>query len=114
MINIIYPKWLNESSSEIADPSSCLLHNSLAYTNAFLPINWPFQAATSFLNYSVSLHYLMNVAKQHAPSSVGKLNSSKKRVQPEMASLLARMRWYKQGYYEASNLMDSQFFKMIH
>jgi precorrin-3B methylase len=56
----------------------------------------------------------INFAKQHSPSTIGKLNSSKKRLQPEMASLLARMRWYKQGYYEASNLMDPQFQKMIH
>jgi hypothetical protein len=65
MINIIYPEWLNESSFEIADPSGWLLHKSLAYTNAFLPTNWPFQAATSFLKYSVSLYYLVNVVLQN-------------------------------------------------
>ena len=55
-----------------------------------------------------------NFAKQYSPSSVSKLNSAKNRIQPQMVSLLARMRWYKQGYYEATNLMDPQFQKMIH
>jgi hypothetical protein len=65
-------------------------------------------------NNETTWEAFINFARQHSSSSVGKLNSSKKRLQPEMASLLARMRWYKQGYYEASNLMDPQFFKMIH
>jgi hypothetical protein len=65
-------------------------------------------------NTETTWEAFINFSKQYSPSSVGKLNSSKKRLQPEMASLLARMRWYKQGYYEATNRMDPQFQKMIH
>jgi len=65
-------------------------------------------------NNETTWEAFVNFTKQHSPSSLGKLNSAKKRLQTEVASSLARMRWYKQGYYEAANLMDPQFQKMIH
>ena len=35
-------------------------------------------------------------------------------LQQQLVALLARCKWYKQGYYEAQNLMDSQFVAAIH
>jgi len=120
----IYPdKWVVSNDIVMDTNNQLLLQNNLV--NEFvlgfylskLPQMTQLKNVPDLLtqyNNETTWEAFINFAKQHSPSSVGKLNSSKKRVQPEIASLLARMRWYKQGYYEASNLMDPQFFKMIH
>ena len=51
----------------------------------------------------------MNFTKQHSTLSVPAMQSAKSRIQHQILSLLARMRWYKQGYYEAENLLDPKF-----
>jgi hypothetical protein len=120
----IYPdKWVVSNDILMDTTNHLLLQNNLV--NEFVLVfylsklsqmtqlkNVP-DLLTQF-NTETTWEAFINFSKQYSPSSVGKLNSSKKRLQPEMASLLARMRWYKQGYYEASNLMDPQFQKMIH
>ena len=120
----IYPdKWVVSNDIVMDTNNQLLLQNNLV--NEFvlgfylskLPQMTQLKNVPDLLtqyNNETTWEAFINFAKQHSPSSVGKLNSSKKSVQPEIASLLARMRWYKQGYYEASNLMDPQFFKMIH
>jgi hypothetical protein len=120
----IYPdKWVVSNDILMDTTNHLLLQNNLV--NEFvlvfylskLPQMTQLKNVSDLLtqfNTETTWEAFINFSKQYSPSSVGKLNSSKKRLQPEMASLLARMRWYKQGYYEASNLMDPQFQKMIH
>ena len=50
-----------------------------------------------------------NFTKQRSKISPIETLSDKSRIQHQLLSLLARMRWYKQGYYEAENLLDSRF-----
>jgi carboxyl-terminal processing protease len=120
----IYPdKWVISNDILMDTTNHLLLQNNLV--NEFvlgfylskLPQMTQLKNVPDLLkqfNTETTWEAFINFAKQHSPSSIGKLNSSKKRLQPEMASLLARMRWYKQGFYEATNLMDPQFQKMIH
>jgi hypothetical protein len=35
-------------------------------------------------------------------------------LQQQLVAYLARCKWYKQGYYEAINLMDSNFMASMH
>ncbi len=35
-------------------------------------------------------------------------------LQQQLVAYLARCKWYKQGYYEAINLMDNHFMASIH
>ena len=120
----IYPdKWVVSNDIVMDTTNHLLLQNSLV--NEFvlgfylskIPQMTQLKNVPDLLkqfNNETTWEAFVNFTKQHSPSSLGKLNSAKKRLQTEVASSLARMRWYKQGYYEAANLMDPQFQKMIH
>jgi len=120
----IYPdKWVASNDILLDTNNNLLLQNNLVneFVLDFYISNFPkmnelknVQTLLTQYNNENTWQAFINFAKQYSPSSVSKLNSAKNRMQPQMVSLLARMRWYKQGYYEASNLMDPQFFKMIH
>lgn len=120
----IYPdKWVANNDILLDTSNNLLLQNNLVneFVLDFYLSNFPkmnelknVQALLNQYNNENTWQAFINFAKQYSPSSVSKLNSAKNRMQPQMASLLARMRWYKQGYYEATNLMDPQFQKMIH
>ena len=60
-------------------------------------------------NNEATWNEFVNFTKQRSKISVIKLLPAKSRLQHQILSLLARMRWYKQGYYEADNLLDPQF-----
>jgi len=120
----IYPdKWVASNDILLDTSNNLLLQNNLVneFVLDFYLSNLPKitqlknvpDLLTQYNNENTWQAFI-NFAKQYSPSSVSKLNSAKNRMQPQMASLLARMRWYKQGYYEATNRMDPQFQKMIH
>jgi len=120
----IYPdKWVASNDILLDTNNNLLLQNNLVneFVLDFYISNFPkmnelknVQTLLTQYNNENTWQAFINFAKQYSPSSVSKLNSAKNRMQPQMVSLLARMRWYKQGYYEATNLMDPQFQKMIH
>jgi carboxyl-terminal processing protease len=120
----IYPdKWVASNDILLDTTNNLLLQNNLVneFVLDFYISNFPkmnelknVQTLLTQYNNENTWQAFINFAKQYSPSSVSKLNSAKNRMQPQMVSLLARMRWYKQGYYEATNLMDPQFQKMIH
>jgi hypothetical protein len=41
------------------------------------------------------------------------LEKSKVQIQHQMLALIARMQWYKQGYYEVQNTLDPQLTEML-
>jgi carboxyl-terminal processing protease len=120
----IYPdKWVASNDILPDTTNNLLLQNNLVneFVLDFYISNFPkmnelknVQTLLTQYNNENTWQAFINFAKQYSPSSVSKLNRAKNRMQPQMVSLLARMRWYKQGYYEATNLMDPQFQKMIH
>ena len=120
----IYPdKWVASNDILLDTNNNLLLQNNLVneFVLDFYISNFPkmnelknVQTLLTQYNNENTWQAFINFAKQYSPSSVSKLNSAKNRMQPQMVSLLARLRWYKQGYYEATNLMDPQFQKMIH
>jgi carboxyl-terminal processing protease len=119
----IYPdKWVAGSDILMDTSNNLVVQNNLVNEFALgfylsnLPKMTQLKNVQEFLtqyNNDNTWQAFLNFTKQHSPSSVSKMNSARNRMQPQMASLLARMRWYKQGYYEATNLMDPQFQKMI-
>ena len=119
----IYPdKWVAGSDILMDTSNNLVVQNNLVNEFALgfylsnLPKMTQLKNVQEFLtqyNNESTWQAFLNFTKQHSPSSVSKMNSARNRMQPQMASLLARMRWYKQGYYEATNMMDPQFQKMI-
>jgi carboxyl-terminal processing protease len=65
-------------------------------------------------NNETTWNDFVNFTKMKSKISVIKLNPAKIRLKQQILSLLARMRWYKQGYYEAENLLDPQFYARVH
>lgn len=52
-------------------------------------------------------------SKQHSTLSLASMQPVKSRLQHQILCLLARIRWYKHGYYEAENLLDPKFVTRI-
>lgn len=67
---------------------------------------------TQYNRESTWIDFLIFIKSRDA-SMVKNITYSKIRLQHQIISLLARMHWYKQGYYEAINLLDSQFSVMV-
>jgi carboxyl-terminal processing protease len=69
-----------------------------------------FVAVYSKLDLTKQLDQYLKLTQKTGLSSTLLQNSL---VQQQLVALLARCKWYKQGYYEAFNLMDSQFIAAI-
>ena len=72
---------------------------------------------TEFLHQYQGYDYwsaLNEYANNQQKQSLKGVEKNKALVQRQILALVARTKWYKQGYYEATNLMDPQFQKMIH
>ena len=115
----IYPdKWvadnniLLDTANELLAQSSILNEFVLNFYLSQLPKITQFKNVKDLLleyNNEPTWNEFINFTKQHSKFSIIKILSAKSRLQHQMLSLLARMRWYKQGYYEAENLLDPKF-----
>ena len=56
---------------------------------------------------------LYNAASENQKKLLSKLSAHKTYIQNQFITMLARMKWYKQGYYEAENVLDTNFNLMI-
>ncbi len=115
----IYPnKWvasndiLLDTSNDIVTQTRIVNEFVLVYYLSQLPKMTTLKNVKELLlqyNTDATWNEFINFSKQHSNITLIKLLPAKSQLQHQMISLLARMRWYKQGYYEAENLLDPQF-----
>ena len=56
---------------------------------------------------------LYNFSTQAQKKELSKLGTHKTYIQHQLITMLARIKWYKEGYYEAQNALDANFANMI-
>jgi hypothetical protein len=56
---------------------------------------------------------LMQFSTQAQQKKLAQLEKNKAYVERQVLSLAARMKWYKQGYYEVQNALDPNFASML-
>lgn len=119
----IYPdKWIKPNSIMLDAAYRSILEQSLL--NDFV-LHWYLaeqQNIKKFKNTKVLLNgyqkvdlwsALVKFANPAQKKHLKSLEKSKVQIQHQMLALIARMQWYKQGYYEVQNTLDPQLTEML-
>lgn len=120
----IYPdKWVSSANLFLDSSYKPLLKNGLLMDfilHYYLASQNKIKAlgnTTAFINAYKNVDLLAALVQYAGPSNmldVSSLEKNRQFIQRFILSELARKQWYKQGYYEAQNMLDSGFLDSLH
>lgn len=119
----IYPdKWINGNPVNVDSNYQQLWQDNLVNEMAF---KWYLQHRKEMEGYKDvqtflaamktwdALVYLKQNASPEQQQILSKLSPYNATIQQQLLALIARERWYKNGYYQALNLLDPHFIEML-